>query len=222
MFQKLICLGALVAMLGCTPNVQQAGSGPATSDSAPVANTPAATPADTAGDMPPAAGSSARGETPAATGVPTAAPAKPPVRPAPAATPSGGPSIPTELNPPSNAGLPPAVTPAGAAPGTVLEKAGVGSAKRGRSLDDEKGIGAVIAQPAKSLFAFQERAVFEIEIPGALKLFNATQGRAPKSHEEFMTHIIKANNIKLPELPAGHRYQYDPDRGELMVEKPGR
>ena len=42
------------------------------------------------------------------------------------------------------------------------------------------------------------------------------------SREEFMREIIKNGGIKLPELPRGQRYVYDPKRGELMVEKPVR
>ena len=40
------------------------------------------------------------------------------------------------------------------------------------------------------------------------------------SHEEFMEKIVQANNIRLPELPEGHRYLYDPTTNELMVERP--
>ena len=79
----------------------------------------------------------------------------------------------------------------------------------------------MIVQPARTLFAFKQRAVFEIQIPTAVKLFAATEGRKPNSHDEYMSKIIKANQIKLPELPAGQTYVYDPEQGELMVQKPG-
>ncbi|MBC7853111.1 MAG: hypothetical protein IAF94_06725, partial [Pirellulaceae bacterium] len=96
-------------------------------------------------------------------------------------------------------------------------KAGVGSGKKGRSLDKHEGI---IVTPAKTLFAAKEKIKFEIEIPHALNLFKAYEGFAPKSHEEFMEKIIKANMIQLPELPEGHKYVYDPMLETLMVEKP--
>ncbi len=96
-------------------------------------------------------------------------------------------------------------------------KADVGVAKAGRSLDEYEG---VVVTPAKSLFAVRERMVFQVQIPNAMKLFEATNGTKPTSHEEFMTKIIEANQIQLPELPAGQRYAYDPEQGELMVEKP--
>jgi len=100
---------------------------------------------------------------------------------------------------------------------TVLEKAGVGSGKKGRSLDKHEGI---VVTPAKTLFAAKEKIKFEIEIPHTLNLYKALEGSAPKSHDEFMEKIIKANNISLPELPEGHKYIYDPMTETLMVEKP--
>ncbi len=47
-------------------------------------------------------------------------------------------------------------------------------------------------------------------------------GRKPNSHEEFMEKIIKEGKINLPELPAGQRYVYDPEQGQLMVERPAQ
>src|SRR6266576_6510667 len=37
-----------------------------------------------------------------------------------------------------------------------------------------------------------------IQITSALELFRATEDRYPKDYEEFMTRIIKENNIQLP------------------------
>lgn len=53
-----------------------------------------------------------------------------------------------------------------------------------------------------------------------MKLFEATEGRKPNSHEEFMSRVVKPNNIQLPRLPQGQRYQYNPQLGELMVLRP--
>lgn len=99
--------------------------------------------------------------------------------------------------------------------GAELARAGVG--KQGQSLRNETGVGRMIAQPAITLFAVRQRAVFEIQIPHALALYKATNGNDPKTHDEFMTHIIKANNINLPELPEGRVYRYHPDEGLLYV-----
>ena len=128
----------------------------------------------------------------------------------------GQPSQPVNLTPTS--GTPAGVVAAPAEPvPTVLEKAGVGSGLKGRSLDQHEGI---IVTPAKTLFAAKEKIKFEIEIPHTLNLYKALEGHAPKSHDEFMEKIIKANNIQLPELPEGHKYVYDPMTETLMVEKP--
>lgn len=51
----------------------------------------------------------------------------------------------------------------------------------------------------------------------ALRLFHATEGRYPKDHEEFMTRIIRENNMRLPVLPNGLEYQYDVENHKLVV-----
>jgi hypothetical protein len=38
--------------------------------------------------------------------------------------------------------------------------------------------------------------------------------RYPKSHEEFWKEVIEANNIRLPELAEGEKYEYDPKKAE--------
>ena len=54
----------------------------------------------------------------------------------------------------------------------------------------------------------------------ALNLFWGMEGRYPKTHEEFMEKIIKANNLKLPELEAGDEYIYDPEDHKLKIWRP--
>lgn len=100
----------------------------------------------------------------------------------------------------------------------VKAEAGVG--ERGRSLENETGVGKMIAEPAKALFSFEQKAVFDIQIPQAMQLFKAMQGRDPESHDEFMEKIVKANRLQLPKLPEGHKYVYDTDSSQLMVERP--
>lgn len=56
-----------------------------------------------------------------------------------------------------------------------------------------------------------------IQITQAVDLFNASEGRYPKDHEEFMQRIIKENNIKLPVLPYKGKYMYDVEHHELVV-----
>jgi hypothetical protein len=50
-------------------------------------------------------------------------------------------------------------------------------------------------------------------------MYKGLNGSNPKTHDEFMSKIIQENNIQLPELPPGDKYVYDPEKGELMVEK---
>lgn len=110
-----------------------------------------------------------------------------------------------------------------AEPETERVRAEVGVGQKGRSLDKyDEGVQSVIAQPARSLFAAKERVVFEIQIPKAMQLYKALHGSGPQSHEQFMSEIIEANQIALPQLPSGQRYVYVPETEELMVERPAR
>lgn len=59
--------------------------------------------------------------------------------------------------------------------------------------------------------------VAALGIDHALGLFYATEGRYPNSYDEFMTRIIKENNMKLPQMPAGLEYQYDVENHKLVV-----
>ncbi len=77
--------------------------------------------------------------------------------------------------------------------------------------------GGIITTPVSVYFRAQERIIFNIQIPEALKLYKATNEHAPKSHQEFMEKVIKANQITLPELRPGDRYLYDPQKEELFV-----
>jgi hypothetical protein len=103
--------------------------------------------------------------------------------------------------------------PASAPPPAVKADAGVGAKGRGY------GPG-IITTPVATYFRAKEQIAFRIQIPDAMRLYKATNGSAPKTHEEFMEKIIKDNRIALPELPPGHRYRYYPEQEELMVEQP--
>jgi hypothetical protein len=104
-------------------------------------------------------------------------------------------------------------------PKTERVKADVGVGKRGQSLEQHSGM---LVEPAKAYFRFEQKAVFQIQIPQALDLFKATEGRLPNSHDEFISRIVKANNIQLPSLRPGEKYIYIPEKGELMVERPAK
>ena len=98
-----------------------------------------------------------------------------------------------------------------AAPPAKIAQPGVG--KHSRNLIG-KGL---LVTPVRTLFTAKEKAVFEIQIPHALQLHKALHGHAPKSHDEFMQTIIRENQIRLPELPAGQTYEFDPKQEKLIV-----
>jgi len=51
----------------------------------------------------------------------------------------------------------------------------------------------------------------------ALNLFNASEGRLSEFLRRVHDADIKENNIKLPVLPGGKKYQYDVEKHELVV-----
>jgi hypothetical protein len=130
---------------------------------------------------------------------------------------------PTIAAPPSPSSAPtralPTPTPIdpGPAPGMMREVARPGVTGKGGY---EEGILAPLTTPLNTYWSAKEMAVYEIAIPRAMQIFEFAKERKPNSHEEFMREIIRKNNFKLPELPVGVRYVYDPKRGELMVERP--
>jgi hypothetical protein len=101
--------------------------------------------------------------------------------------------------------------------GTV-EKAQVGVGAQGKDYGTPDA--GLITTPIAAYFGAREQIVFNIQIPDAMKTFQALNGRYPKSHEEFMKEIIQAGSIKLPELPEGAKYVYDPQKAELTVVHP--
>ncbi len=54
-------------------------------------------------------------------------------------------------------------------------------------------------------------------IQHAMDLFKAANDRLPKDYDEFMTEIIKANNIALPKLPPFQAYAYDEQEHKLIL-----
>ncbi|HMP80630.1 MAG TPA: hypothetical protein PKD54_14340 [Pirellulaceae bacterium] len=64
--------------------------------------------------------------------------------------------------------------------------------------------------------------ISKMYINQAVRLFHAEHGRYPKSYDEFMEKIVRANNIELPVLPGNAKYQYDVEnhRLEVVEDKP--
>ncbi len=103
-------------------------------------------------------------------------------------------------------------------PQTPDEIAKVGVGVQGSSLDSIKGNDPrmLIVGPAQAYFKTKERIVFDIELPRSAQLFNALQGRDPKTHDEYMREVV--GKIQLPKLPDGKVYKYHPDTNDLWVE----
>lgn len=109
------------------------------------------------------------------------------------------------------------------APGTERVEAKAGVGKQGQALNQphmDQPLTQPLVVPLRTKVLVEQRLVFDVQIRQALDLYKATNGDFPKTHEEFMREIIDANQIKLPELPAGQRYVWVPETEKLMVERP--
>jgi len=114
------------------------------------------------------------------------------------------------------------VNPPPAAPvETEMVKAAAGVGVQGKSLTPATGNNPmeIITAPLGAMFWGKQKIVFD-QITHAMSLYKAEHDGIPKSHEEFMEKIIRANNIALPRLPENQTYVYDPADGELKVRKP--
>jgi hypothetical protein len=101
-------------------------------------------------------------------------------------------------------------------PKTEQVAAGVGVGKKGHGYG-----GGIVTEPVHQYFTVKERLAFEVQVPKALQLYKAEHdNKGPATQAAFMKDIVEANSIPLPELPAGHRYLYDPKTETLMVERP--
>lgn len=108
-------------------------------------------------------------------------------------------------------------------PGSILGKKtqdiGEFDPNAGREVSDSK-VRATnpLTGPLEALGPMMEK-VSKLGIDHSLALYYATNGEYPKTHDEFMQKIIKANNMRLPVLPAGSEYQYDVENHKLVVVK---
>lgn len=127
---------------------------------------------------------------------------------------AGQPAAPAEA--PAAGGLPglPGVSlPGQPQPNVITEKPQPGVSGKGNY-----GPG-IVTTPISVYFQAQERLIF-LQVDQAMNLFQAEHGNKPKTEEEFMKQIIEFNQIRLPQLPPGSKYKYDPAKGELLVERP--
>ena len=116
----------------------------------------------------------------------------------------------------SNASQQPATTPP--QPQEGRKTAEVGDGRKGHY--EEFGRMSIFSHNIGAMYRMQERLTYNIEIPHAMNLYKATNGRAPQTHEEFWREIIQANKLKMPELKEGCRYEYNPQTEELEVVYP--
>ncbi len=97
-------------------------------------------------------------------------------------------------------------------PGTIREKADVGAGEKGRGYG-----GDPISAALKARWSVEEKLTYG-RIRQALDLYKAEKGQFPSDYEAFRKEILVPNNFKLPKLPEGDNYSYDPIAGDLMVE----
>lgn len=95
-------------------------------------------------------------------------------------------------------------------------KAEKGVGLKGRSLDGESGM---IVSPVKALFAAKEEIAYELQFRHQYDIYRVT-GEVPKDFDDLTEKVLKPFLIKLPELPPGHKYIWDAENEELMVERP--
>jgi hypothetical protein len=100
-------------------------------------------------------------------------------------------------------------------------KAGKGVGLKGRSLDEYEGI---YVTPAKTLFSAKERIFYDIEFKGNYRIWRIEQDRAPKDFEDLKAKFLDPLGLtaKMPKLPEGHKYIWNPTTEELEVERPRR
>ena len=105
-----------------------------------------------------------------------------------------------------------------APPQEVHRAAQVGDGRKGHY--EEFGRMSIFSHNIGTMYRMQEKLTYEVSIPHAMNLYKATNDRAPRTHEEFWREIIQANNLKMPELKEGCRYEYNPQTEELEVVYP--
>jgi len=64
----------------------------------------------------------------------------------------------------------------------------------------------------------QINRLLEVTIADVVQIYKATNGEAPESLDEFMTEVIEEYGLKLPELPKGKRYDWNPKTEQLSIE----
>lgn len=96
-----------------------------------------------------------------------------------------------------------------------IESVGADDAQKGSTIG-----GGIISEPLHQRFHIEHRLTF-MQVTQAMNLYKAEFGYFPKTHEEFMKKIIKANSLKLPELQDDWKYFYDKEDSTLKKRRGG-
>ena len=86
-------------------------------------------------------------------------------------------------------------------------------------VSDSKGHADDPVLYAMQLYGPTIEMISTMYIDHAIDLFHASEDRYPKDYNEFMTRIIKENQIQLPVLPGGAKYAYDVEKHKLRIVK---
>ena len=105
------------------------------------------------------------------------------------------------------------------APTEARKTAEVGDGKKGH-YKEKFGRMSIFDTTIGTMYRTKEKLTYNVLIPHAMDLYKATNGYFPKTHEEFKREILDANNIKLPELKEGCRYEYNPEKAVMEVVYP--
>ncbi len=90
-------------------------------------------------------------------------------------------------------------------------------AKGGQAPGDKKlGEGGYLGVVSDS-YVYAIDQISEMTVKHSIDIYEATNGSYPKDYDEFMTNIIKANDIWLPMLPYYQEYAYDEKHHKLVV-----
>jgi len=108
--------------------------------------------------------------------------------------------------------------PAEPAASEARKTAEIGDGKKGHY--EKFGRMSIFDTTIGTMYRTKENLTYNVLIPQAMKLYQATNERFPRTHEEFKREILDANNIKLPELKEGCRYEYNPEKAVMEVVYP--
>ena len=90
-------------------------------------------------------------------------------------------------------------------------------AKGGQAPPDKKlGEGGYLGVVSDS-YVYAIDQISEMSVKHSIDIYEATNGSYPKDYDEFMTNIIKANDIWLPMLPYYQEYAYNEKEHKLVV-----